>query len=49
MKRIIRIIVLVILVVAAILVGGSLYLLRYSLRPDATMEAKNAASYEYMY
>ena len=49
MKRIIRIIVLVILVVAAILVGGSLYLLRYSLRPDATMEAKNATSYEYMY
>ena len=39
MTRIIRIIVLVILVVAAILVGGSLYLLRYSLRPEAALEA----------
>ena len=32
-----------------ILVGGSLYLLSYSLRPDAVMAAKDAASYEYMY
>ena len=49
MKRIVRASVIVLLVVAALVVGGSFYLLRYSLRPDATMASKEASSYEYMY
>ena len=49
MKRIVRAVVIAVLVATAVVVGGSLYLLRYSLRPDATMEAKDASSYEYMY
>ena len=48
-KRIIRGVVLAVVIVAALLVGGSLYLLRYSLQPRATIEAKNASSYKYMY
>ena len=49
MKRIVRSVVILLLVLAAVLAGGSLYMLSYSLRPDATIEAKNAASYKYMY
>ena len=49
MKRIVRIVVVSVLLLAAIVAGGSLYMLSYSLRPDATMRAKNASSYEYMY
>ena len=49
MKRIVRSLVVLLLLLAAALVGGSLYMLSYSLRPDATMRAKNASSYEYMY
>ena len=49
MKRIVRIVVVSVLLLAAIVAGGSLYMLSYSLRPDATMWAKNASSYEYMY
>ena len=48
-KRIFRGIVIAVVIFAAILAGGSLYLLRYSLQPLATIEAKNASSYEYMY
>ena len=49
MKRIVRNVVVVILLLIAIVVGGSLYLLSYSLTPDATMRAKKASSYIYMY
>ena len=38
-----------VVILAVILWAGSLYLLRYSLQPLATSEAKNASSYEYMY
>ena len=48
-KRIFRGVVIAVVIVAALLVGGSLYLLRYSLQPQATIEAKNASSYKYMY
>lgn len=37
-----------VLFVAAV-AGGSLYMLSYSLTPEATVEAKNASSYEYMF
>ena len=49
MKRIVRSLLLFLLLLAAALVGGGLYMLSYSLTPDATMEAKNASSYKYMY
>ena len=48
-KRIVRAAVLVLLLLAGVVVCGSLYLLRYSLRPEATMESKEASSYKYMY
>ena len=49
MKRIVRISVAAVLVVAAVLLGGSFYMLSYSLRPDRVMAEKNADSYKYMY
>ena len=49
MKRIVRSLLVLLLLSAAVVTGGSLYLLSYSLTPDATMEAKNASSYKYMY
>ena len=41
MKRIVRSLLLFLLLLAAVIAGGSLYMLSYSLTPDATMEAKN--------
>lgn len=49
MKRIVRALLALVLLLAAAVAGGSLYMLSYSLRPDATIAAKNAASYKYMY
>ena len=49
MKRIVRSVLVLLLLLAAVIAGGSLYMLSYSLTPDATMAAKNAASYKYMY
>lgn len=49
MKRIVRSVVVLLVLLAAAIAGGSLYMLSYSLTPDATMQAKNASSYEYMY
>lgn len=49
LKRALWIAAAAVVVAAAVTVGGAFYLLGYSLRPDATMEAKNATSYEYMY
>ena len=49
MKKILRILLIAVAVLAVALAGGSLYLLSYSLRPERTIRAKNAASYEYMY
>lgn len=48
MKRIVRISAAVVLVVAAVLLGGSFYLLSYALRPDAVMAEKESSSYKYM-
>lgn len=48
-RKIVRIAALAVLLPAAIVAGGSLYLLSYSLTPEATMRAKNADSYNYMY
>ncbi len=49
MKRIVRSVVVLLVLLAAAIAGGSLYMLYYSLTPDATMQAKNSSSYEYMY
>ena len=49
MKRIVRSLLVLLLLSAVVVTGGSLYLLSYSLTPDATMAAKNASSYKYMY
>ena len=49
MKRIVRSLLVLLLLSVVVVTGGSLYLLSYSLTPDATMEAKNASSYKYMY
>lgn len=49
MKRIVRSVLVLLLLSAVVVTGGSLYMLSYSLTPDATMEAKNASSYKYMY
>ena len=48
MKRIVRSVLVLLLLSAVVVTGGSLYMLSYSLTPDATMEAKNASSYKYM-
>ena len=49
MKKLFRALLVALAVVVVAVAGGSLYLLSYSLRPERTMEAKDAASYEYMY
>ena len=49
MKRIIRFTALFILLLVAAVIGGSFYMLGFSLRPDAKMREKNASAYEYMY
>lgn len=49
MKRITRIIAVFVLLLVAAVIGGSFYMLGYSLRPDAKMREKNALAYEYMY
>ena len=48
-KRIRRIIAVFILLPIAAVIGGSFYMLAFSLRPDAKMREKNATAYEYMY
>ena len=45
MKKILRILLIAVAVLAVALAGGSLYLLSYSLRPERTIRAKNAASF----
>lgn len=40
--------VFILLPIAAV-IGGSFYMLAFSLRPDAKMREKNATAYEYMY
>ena len=47
-KRIRRIIAVFILLPIAAVIGGSFYMLAFSLRPDAKMREKNATAYEYM-
>ena len=37
------------LLLTAAVIGGSFYMLGFSLRPEETMRAKNATAYEYMY
>lgn len=49
MKRILWAALAVVLLLAAAVTGGSLYMLSYSLQPDATIAAKNASAYEQMY
>lgn len=49
MKRFIRSALVVVLLLSAVVAGGSLYLLSYSLTPEKTVEAKNASAYKYMY
>lgn len=49
MKRIIRFTALFILLLVAAVIGGSFYMLGFSLRPEAKMREKNASAYEYMY
>ena len=48
-RRIARIITGFILLLVAAVIGGSFYMLAFSLRPDAKMREKNATAYEYMY
>ena len=48
-RRITRIIALFVLLLIAAVIGGSFYMLGFSLRPEETMRAKNATAYEYMY
>ena len=48
-RRIARIITGFILLLVAAVIGGSFYMLAFSLRPDARMREKNATAYEYMY
>ena len=48
-RRILRIIALFVLLLIAAVIGGSFYMLGFSLRPEETMRAKNATAYEYMY
>ena len=47
-RRIARIITGFILLLVAAVIGGSFYMLAFSLRPDARMREKNATAYEYM-
>lgn len=49
MRKLFRALLVALAVVVVAVAGGSLYLLSYSLRPERTIRAKNAASYEYMY
>lgn len=51
MKKRSRIIggVIALAILAGGIIGGSCYMLRFSLLPDATIRAKNADSYRYMY
>ena len=48
-KRIIYVIIIVVLLLTGCTIGGSFYMLGFSLRPEETMRAKNATAYEYMY
>ena len=47
-KRIRRIIADFILVPIAAVIGGSFYMLAFSLRPDAKIRQKNGKEYEYL-
>ncbi len=44
MKKLLRWILAIVVVAIAALIGGSLYLISYSLTPDRTMQAKNAST-----
>ena len=44
MKKLFRWLTIVVIVIAAVLVGGSFYLLSYSLTPDRTMQAKDVSA-----
>lgn len=49
MKKVFRAFVLVLILLAAVVAGGSYYMLSFSLKPDARIAAKNASAWEEMY
>lgn len=49
MKKVLKFLVALVVLMAVVLAGGSLYMLRYSLRPDAKIAAKNATAFRDMY
>lgn len=49
MKKVVYIVILLMLVLTGCTIGGSYYMLNYSLRPNAKLFAKNADSYPFMY
>ena len=49
MKKVFRAFVLVLILLAAVVAGGSFYMLSFSLKPDAKIAAKNASAWEDMY
>lgn len=49
MKKVVYIVILLMLVLTGCTIGGSYYMLNYSLRPNAKLLAKNADSYPFMY
>ena len=48
-KRIIYVIIIVVLLLTGCTIGGSFYMLNFSLTPDAKILSKDADSYPYMY
>lgn len=49
MKKVVYIVILLMLVLTGCTIGGSYYMLNYSLRPNTKLLAKNADSYPFMY
>lgn len=49
MKKTVRALAVSLLLLLAVLLGGSLYMLSYALTPEAAIRAKDVSSYEYMY
>ena len=48
-KRIIYVIIIVVLLLTGCTIGGSFYMLNFSLTPNAKILSKDADSYPYMY
>ena len=48
-KRIIYVIIIVVLLLTGCTIGGSFYMLNFSLTPDAKILSKDADSYPFMY